>query len=119
MGIAIPIICFTSRILSIVGEVGLGEMIFYKREDLGDTGHLGEWPFNAIEVMWVAFFLHSWCMIEEGEFELTRTIYKRYLSELTDNKVLHNRLCVIANKHLAEKKGYFFRLPLDYQFETI
>ncbi len=119
MGVAIPMILLVLASISVVGEVGLGEMIFYAREDLGDTGHLGEWPFNAIEILGVAFLLHYWCMIDEGEFKMTRNIYKRYLSELTDDKILHNRLCAIANKHLAERQGYFFKLPLDYQFKKI
>lgn len=128
MGIAIPIILLSCAILSFVGEFGLGKELFIDEEGLTDVGHFGEWPFNAVEMVGVAFLLHLWVMINEGDFAITRKIYAKHIecSEkdcslhkcLQENTSLRNRLCTIANEELAQSavNCHYFK-PLGYQFE--
>lgn len=121
-GIALPIIFLLCATLSFVGEFGLGKELFVDREELTDVGHFGEWPFNAIEVISIAFFLHIWCMINEGDFVRTRKIYAEHIVSLEDDdQNLHNRLCDVANEELSQSSTscHYFKLPSDYQFELL
>lgn len=121
-GVAFPIMLLLGAVLSFVGEFGLGKEIFYDREELTDIGHFGEWPFNAIELVSVAFFLHIWCMINEGDFVRTRKIYSKHINALADDDLnLHNRLCEVANEELSQLSTgcYYFKLPSDYLFEPL
>lgn len=122
LGVALPIIFLLCAALSFVGEFGLGKELFVDREELTDIGHFGEWPFNAVEVITVAFFLHIWCMINPGDFARTRKIYARHINSLKDDNLnFHDRLCDTANEALSQMSPgcHFFKLPSDYQFEKL
>jgi hypothetical protein len=128
LGIAIPIILLSCAILSFVGEFGLGKELFIDKEGLTDVGHFGEWPFNAVEMVGVAFLLHLWVMINEGDFTITRKIYAKHIECsdkdcslhkcLQEDTKLRNRLCTIANEELAQGavSCHYFK-SLGYQFE--
>ncbi|CCB86760.1 MULTISPECIES: hypothetical protein [Parachlamydia] len=121
MGIALPVILLANASLCVVGEFGLGKILYIDQEDRTDVGHFGEWPFNGIELVSAAFFLHAWAMINEGDFARIRKIYARHLKNLQDNPDLHNRLCKLANEELLQLTGgcYFFKSPLRYQFREL
>lgn len=119
MGVAIPLILLSSAIFSLVGEFGLGKELFIDREELTDTGHFGEWPFNATDSLLAAFLLHLWYMLNEGDFVITKKIYARHMERLQNDSSLHNRLCSIANADLSQRAGgcSHFKLPMDYRFK--
>ncbi len=117
-GIALPIIFFSGAFLSFVGEIGLGKEIFFDRNELTDIGHFGEWPFNATEMIGIAYFLHKWCILNEGDFARTRGTYKNALRSLQDENVLiQSRLCKVANRELNDLaiRCHYFKLPSDYE----
>lgn len=121
LGVAIPIILLLTATFSFIGEFGLGTELFIHREELTDTGHFGEWPFNAFECIAAAFFLHLWCMLYEGDFSLTKNVYAQNINNLEGNPPLRNRLCDIANAALSETSSacQYFKLRLEHQFEKI
>lgn len=127
-GIACPIILLLGSIGSIVGDLMLGYEVLIQHENLLATGHVGEWPFNAVESSCVAAFLHSWCLLREGDFLLTQKIFLKHMEQLdttknplTGNKDLYNRLCDVANQEMTRVASacYLSKLPLDYEFEMI
>lgn len=121
IGIALPIIFITLALASYTGSVGLGKQLFHDREELTDTGHFGEWLFNAIEMVGVALFFHIVSMINEGDFARTRSVYAVHLQKLrSKNKIdSYNRLCDIANAELEQlaNNRLFFQLPGCYRFK--
>jgi hypothetical protein len=121
LGVAIPLILLTGAFISLMGQLALGHELFVEREDLTAIGHFGEWPFNFIEAIGVAFFLHLWCMINEGDFVITRDVYKQHIGALQNDRECHNRLCDVANEELGQSSSacHYFKLPLDYKFEKI
>lgn len=131
LGIAIPILLLSCAIFSFIGEFGLGKELFIDREELTDVGHFGEWPFNAVELIGIAFFLHLWCIINPGNFAMTRNIYAKHIEctekncsvhkSIQEDTRLHHRLCTLANAELSQKSsqcGYFQSL-LNYKFEAL
>lgn len=118
-GIAIPIILLGTALLSFVGQIGLAKQLFYDREELTDVGHFGEWPFNAVEAIGVAIFLHFLCILNEGDFERTRMVYAKQIDKLKDEPDLHNHLCKVANKDLSQQASGCNYFKLNYQFKKI
>lgn len=121
VGIAIPIILLTTSLLSIIGEFGLGKELFIDEEELTDIGHFGEWPFNAMEALCVAVYFHIWCLINEGDFIMTRNIYAHHLDSVKDDESLHSRLTEVANDELSKSASncYYSKLSIDYKFEKL
>lgn len=120
-GVVLPISFTAMSVLSYVGEYGLGLDLYDEHNNPTDVGHFGEWPFNVIEAMGVALFLHRWCMLNEGDFVITRKIYDKVLQALNGDTQAHNRMCQLANEDLAQQSinCQYMKLPLDYQFEEI
>ena len=121
-GVALPIILVTGAALSLVGEIGLGKELFGDRNELTDIGHFGEWPFNAAEMIGVAYFMHKWCIINEGNFVRIRKIYEKSINSLEDDDlILYNRLCKVANDELSQfaTSCHYFKLPSDYKFTIL
>lgn len=121
MGIALPILLLSSAALSFVGEVGLGNQLYIERNSTEEVGHFGEWPFNGIEVLGIAFLLHLWVFINVGFFKDTRRAYKEELATLEDNAKLYKRMAGIANKQLDEgsRVCQMMRLPADDRFDIV
>lgn len=119
MGIVLPIFLLIVGIFSFVGEVGLTKEIFHDRKGLSETGHVGEWFFNGIEIISIALFLHFSKMIQEGDFVRTRQIYAKYLTKLKHKKryVEYNRLCTIGNQAISQIDRSYFALPEEYKFK--
>lgn len=107
--------------ISYIGEFGLGIELYRLHKNLADVGHFGEWLLNVAEAMGVAYFLHRWCMLNEGDFVITRKIYDKVLMALKADAPAHNRLCELANEDLAQQSinCQYIKLPLDYQFEEV
>lgn len=120
-GIAIPVIFTGMAALSYIGEYALGLDIYRDHQNLTDVGHFGEWPFNAIEGLAVGLFLHQWCIINEGDFQITRKIYKKVLNAFKEDPVAYNRIRKLANEDLAQQSlnCQYAKLPIDYQFEAL
>lgn len=121
-GVALPIILITGAALSLVGEIGLGKELFSDRENLTDIGHFGEWPFNAAEMIGVAYFMHKWCIINEGNFVRTKKIYDKVINSLEDGDLnLYNRLCKVASIELSQLATgcHYFKLPSDYKITIL
>lgn len=121
IGIAIPIIFIANAIFSMVGEVGLGYELFVNRTDLADTGHFGEWPINAIEAISAVYFLHIMYILNEGDFAIAHSIYKKEIMNLKHDAKLHNRLCDVANEQLAEMSStcHYLKHPHENKFEKL
>ncbi|MGK5595733.1 MAG: hypothetical protein ACSNEK_10315 [Parachlamydiaceae bacterium] len=118
MGIAIPLIFLFNAALCVVGEIGLGKVLYLDQEERTDVGHFGEWPFNGLELVSLALLLHSWVVVHEGDFRIARKIYKRHLFLVKDEPELHHRLCRIANDELFRfaSNCFYFKSPLKYRF---
>jgi hypothetical protein len=119
-GIAIPLIFIANTIFSIVGEVGLGAQLFHNRTDLADTGHFGEWPINAIEALSVAYLLHLWYLLNEGDLRITKKVYATEITKQNDTEI-HNRLCTIANKEMSEMSTvcHYLKYPHEINFKKL
>ncbi len=77
-GVAIPIILGVCCLFSLLGEGPLGAHILRDRQDLEETGHLGEWPYNFIESFLFAYFLHKQILVE-GDVVLMKNIFEKYI----------------------------------------
>ncbi len=121
LGVALPLILLTTTVMSCVGEVGLGKELFSDREALTDIGHFGEWPLNAVEAFAMAFFLHLWCMVNQGDFIRKKQVYETHLNTLKGDRSTHNRLADLANQELSELSNecHFFKYPHDYKFTKL
>jgi hypothetical protein len=121
MGIALPLLFVTYAVLSFLGEAGLGKELFVYRQSLNDIGHFGEWLINAAEVLSVAYLLHLWYVLFEGDFFTTRSIYNKALNSLNQDASSHNCLRELANQDLSERASIcaYAKLPADYEFGKI
>ncbi|WP_213105468.1 hypothetical protein [Candidatus Protochlamydia amoebophila] len=118
LGVAIPLLLLSSAIFCYIGEIGLGKKLFVDREDLTDIGHFGEWPFNALEFIMIAFFLNISCIINEGDFAIIKRIYANCIQGLEDDEH-YLRACLreASKEDLAQQaaKCYYSKYPLDYK----
>lgn len=120
LGIVVPVLLFSTALISIIGEVGLGHELFIEKKEQGDMGHFGEWPVNAVEAIGIAYLLYKWVIINEAKFVRTREVYQEHIHAISYSKRLHNRLCVIANQHLSELAAecQYLKYP-NYKFELL
>lgn len=120
-GFALPLILMVNVVLSLTGEVGLGKELFVNRTELADTGHFGEWPINAIEAASVAYLLHLWYVINEGDFAITRRLYDKVITNFKGDPSSYNQLCKTANDDLAERAQicHYLKNPVHYKFEKL
>ena len=118
-GLVIPFIFIANSALSLAGEVGLGNQLFVNRTDLSDVGHFGEWPVNIVESLAVGCLYHSWHIVAEGDFNITKSIYGKEITKLKKDPTLHNRLCEIANAELSEKAAQCRALKTGYTFTLL
>lgn len=121
LGIAVPLILLANVVFSITGEVGLGTQLFVNRTELPDTGHFGEWPINAVEAASLAFLMHLWYVVNEGDFPITRRIYDKVINTFNADASSHNQLCKIANEDLTERAQicHYLKYPTQYKFEKL
>lgn len=121
MGLILPIIFVNLAIMSYIGTGGLMKQALHNGDEKTDRGHIGEWLFNAIEMIGVALFFHVVSMINEGDFVRTRGVYARHIKKFKakNNRELHNRLCDLANAELAQllPNRLYFQLPDFYKFK--
>lgn len=111
LGGLLPLVLLMTTLLSIVGEVGLGKELFADRASLSETGHFGEWPFNALESITMAILLHIWVVLNEGDYVRKKNIYKKHLEKMQDNPETYKLFRKTANQELEELSGrrFFFR----------
>lgn len=121
MGLILPIIFINLAIMSYIGTGGLMKQTLHNGEEKTDRGHIGEWLFNAIEMVGIALFFHVVSMVNEGDFVRTRSIYERHIKKFKakNNRELHNRLCDLANAELSQllPNRLYFQLPDFYKFK--
>jgi hypothetical protein len=118
LGVALPIICFLCGAASLFGHWGLGEEIFVHRNALTDVGHFGEWPFNTVEVISLAFLLHIWCILNVGDFVRTRKIYAEQINSLKDDdQNLLSHFCDVANVEVLQCASSCDRFISSDRFE--
>lgn len=120
-GVALPILFFLSAITSFVGEFALGKELFVDKNALTDTGHFGEWPFNAIEAAAALYYALVWIILNEGALMRTQKAYAIGLEQLKGNAEFHNRLCHHANQAMDEISGSWndSRFPFEFHFESL
>ncbi|MBS0585811.1 MAG: hypothetical protein JSR76_05885 [Verrucomicrobia bacterium] len=95
-----PLLFTCTAISAAVGEVGLAKLILIKREELAETGHLGEWPLNILAAQTFSIFAVR-ALLNEGFLEIAYDAYARCLDLLKNEEALYNELREIGNQELA------------------
>jgi hypothetical protein len=81
-----PILFTCTAISAAVGEAGLAKLILVKREELAETGHLGEWPLNILAAKTFSIFAVR-ALLNEGFLEIAYDTYVRCLDLLKMTKL--------------------------------
>ncbi len=121
LGALMPVLLGTATVLSVIGEVKLGQQVIGEKDDLPAYGHLGEWLSNMALNLTVAAYSHNQFLLYPGDAVIIENIMNDVLKSdvVNKNSRYYDRLCDIAYQELSDvsskKRENFFELKLQHK----